>query len=100
MTTTYLSRRTVRGYPYLATCRISLRTRRDCVQVWWPEGPCHRPDGAVPHNWYREGTARAAAAIAMHADAPRPWETIDQYMARTGISRYHIESCARTGVPL
>lgn len=73
----YLSPRSVRGYPYLAEAQLMVYVRKDGVAVWKPIGPMHRPNQfGVPHNWFREGTKRAELARAHFADAPKPWSVI------------------------
>ena len=75
---TYLTRRSVRGYPYLAEATVRAYRTRDGRLVWRPEGPKSEPrrTWGVPSSWYRMGTARAAEASARYADAPRPWAEV------------------------
>jgi hypothetical protein len=75
----YLSRRSVRGYPYVAEALLEAWRRRDGVLVWRPRGPRTRlGSGGVPDSWYRVGTAREREAQERLGAAPRPWEPVEE----------------------
>lgn len=76
---TYLSGRSVRGYPYLAEAEVVARRRRDGRLVWWPTGTRSTlSHWGVPGSWYRDGTERAREAARQLQGAPRPWDYADE----------------------
>lgn len=76
--TTYLSERSVRGYPYLAEARLVAYRTKDGRLAWRPRGLLSIPSSSgVPASWYRKGTARCAQAEKEFSGAPRPWDLVD-----------------------
>ncbi len=80
----YLSHRSVKGFPYVAIAWLKLQRSAKGYLYWHPVGPGETPGQVrgVPGSWVRDGTKRARELRASHARDPRPWEKYDYYRAR------------------
>lgn len=77
-TTTYLSERSIKGFPYLAEAILEQYQTKDGRTVWRPRGPVHSPQQCqgVPYTWHRKGTKATEEIEVRYADSPRPWDQV------------------------